>query len=69
MVEQERLEHGPQSYVFAEYPLPQPAPGQKLWFSPTLDAFTSTDPFTAHIKGGLLCDEVRGLIVCLIECV
>jgi hypothetical protein len=58
MIEQERLEHGPQSYLWAEFSLPQPKPSQKLWFSPVLDVFTAHDPFTKPTKGALLCDEV-----------
>jgi hypothetical protein len=58
MIEQERLEHGPQSYLWGEFPLPQPKAGQKLWFSPVLDVFTAHDPFTKPTKGALLCDEV-----------
>jgi hypothetical protein len=63
MIEQERLEHGPQSYLWAEFPLPQPKPNQKLWFSPVLDVFTAHDPFTKPTKGALLCDEVTVNIV------
>eukprot|EP00953_Heterococcus_sp_UTEX-ZZ885_P006644 4058-Heterococcus_DN1.PRE.1 len=58
MIEQERLEHGPQSYLWGDFPLPQPKAGQKLWFSPVLDVFTAHDPFTKPTKGALLCDEL-----------
>ncbi|KAG5178369.1 SNF2 family N-terminal domain-containing protein [Tribonema minus] len=56
MLDQEKLPHGISQHLWAPFPLPQPRPDEKIWFSPVLNAFTAIDP--AGPKGGILCDEM-----------
>eukprot|EP00903_Cladosiphon_okamuranus_P014611 g13549.t1 len=66
MYDQEMLDGGVMQHLWAELPPhPQaPAGGDRAcefrpcWFSPVLNRFTTVNPFTAGIKGGLLCDEM-----------
>eukprot|EP00752_Nemacystus_decipiens_P018369 g16478.t1 len=66
MYDQEMLNGGALQHLWAELPPHPQAPVngdrscefRRCWFSPMLNRFTSVNPFTAGIKGGLLCDEM-----------
>ncbi|CAM9930941.1 unnamed protein product, partial [Ectocarpus sp. 13 AM-2016] len=64
MMDQEMLEGGSMQHLWAELPAHHLANGRRAhefrrcWFSPILNQFTTTNPFTSTMKGGILCDEM-----------